>query len=104
MVVYSEPQCQKKKTINITIIIANDINIITIYKSGLWYIPLTTTMESQYPTVGRLNDNGRGVDVENFFSWNQLTIRQSDGSWAEYVHLQARLKWNAQVVCVRWGI
>ena len=30
-----------------------------------------------------------GIDVENFFKWNQLTIHQSDGMWAEYVHLQA---------------
>lgn len=35
-----------------------------------------------------------GIDVENFFKWNQLTIHQSDGMWAEYVHLQA---WIQQV-------
>eukprot|EP00435_Cladocopium_sp_Y103_P043275 s1144_g12.t1 len=29
-----------------------------------------------------------GIDVENFFKWNQLTIHQKDGTWAEYVHLE----------------
>ena len=33
--------------------------------------------------------------MENFFKWNQLTIHQSDGMWAEYVHLEA---WILQVV------
>lgn len=30
-----------------------------------------------------------GVDVENFFKWNQITVKQVDGTWAEYVHIQA---------------
>ena len=32
-----------------------------------------------------------GVDVENFFKWNQVTVRQSDGTLAEYVHIKARV-------------
>ncbi|CAE8633792.1 unnamed protein product [Polarella glacialis] len=30
-----------------------------------------------------------GIDVRNFFRWNQVTVLQDDGALAEYVHIQA---------------
>eukprot|EP00439_Symbiodinium_sp_Y106_P047401 s881_g6.t1 len=34
-------------------------------------------------------ETASGVDVRNFFSWNQITIAQVDGTFAEYVHIKA---------------
>eukprot|EP00928_Gymnodinium_smaydae_P045690 TRINITY_DN30419_c0_g2_i1.p1 TRINITY_DN30419_c0_g2~~TRINITY_DN30419_c0_g2_i1.p1 ORF type:complete len:391 (-),score=71.38 TRINITY_DN30419_c0_g2_i1:391-1563(-) len=42
-----------------------------------------------------------GVDVRNFFRWNQVTVQHEDGSIAEYVHVQAgsaRVEVGAQVL------
>ena len=38
-----------------------------------------------------------GVDVENFFKWNQVTIQQLDGTWAEYVHIQDGCKMQREL-------
>eukprot|EP00434_Breviolum_minutum_P000181 symbB.v1.2.000153.t1/scaffold9.1/size550961/9 len=46
-------------------------------------------MQDGVVTQRRDDETVSGIDVENFFKWNQLTIHQSDGMWAEYVHLQA---------------
>ncbi|CAE7640260.1 unnamed protein product, partial [Symbiodinium sp. CCMP2456] len=42
-------------------------------------------------TISEIRDaeTASGVDVQNFFSWNQITIAQVDGTFAEYVHIKA---------------
>ncbi|CAE7307153.1 unnamed protein product [Symbiodinium microadriaticum] len=41
-------------------------------------------------TISEIRDaeTASGVDVRNFFSWNQITIAQVDGTFAEYVHIK----------------
>ncbi|CAK9017179.1 unnamed protein product, partial [Durusdinium trenchii] len=46
-------------------------------------------MEEGVVTQIRDNETASGVDVENFFKWNQITVKQVDGTWAEYVHIQS---------------
>jgi len=42
-------------------------------------------------TVKEVRDAERasGIDVRSFFRWNSVTVLQSDGTLAEYVHIQA---------------
>ncbi|CAE7562671.1 unnamed protein product [Symbiodinium natans] len=35
------------------------------------------------------SETASGVDVRNFFQWNQITVKQADGTLAEYVHIKA---------------
>ncbi|CAJ1370826.1 unnamed protein product [Effrenium voratum] len=51
-------------------------------------------MEDGTVTEVRQSDTVSGIDVRNFFKWNQVTVKQSDGTWAEYVHVEAN---SAQV-------
>ncbi|CAE7158448.1 unnamed protein product, partial [Symbiodinium pilosum] len=37
----------------------------------------------------RDGETASGVDVRNFFRWNQITVKQVDGTFAEYVHIKA---------------